>query len=155
MKEEMKRMNETGTSCACLNVSYNPEHGDRLVKDRWTCELCGIEFIKTKLHEYLLSRESCENAALKQAIRDEGYTDYFAIGDKLKLLKEPASEGLALNEIQKKLLHAAKMSHEKNVLSVLKDVDLIEALDELSRLYCENTELKQVIAEWEKKEAAL
>ncbi|KKL11792.1 hypothetical protein LCGC14_2542190, partial [marine sediment metagenome] len=55
----------------------------------------------------------------------------------------------------KKLLHAAKMSHEKNVLSVLKDVDLIEALDELSRLYCENTELKQVIAEWEKKEAAL
>ena len=57
-----------------------------------------------------------------------------------------------MNEIQKKLLHAAKMSHEKNVLSVLKDVDLIEVLDELERSYAEVRGLKEQVAFLESKE---
>ncbi len=60
-------MNETGTSCACLKVGYNPEHIDRGIKERWTCELCETEFIRKGLHEYLLSRVSCEGELLEDA----------------------------------------------------------------------------------------
>ncbi len=57
-----------------------------------------------------------------------------------------------MNEIQKKLLYAAKMSHEKNVLSVLKDVDLIEALDLIEKITTENTDLHEQVAALESKE---
>ena len=44
------------------------------------------------------------------------------------------------------------MSHEKNILSVLKDVDLIEALDELERSYTEVKDLHEQVAALESKE---
>lgn len=38
-------MSETA-ACAHRKVSYKPEMGDKFVRDRWLCDICGIEFVQ-------------------------------------------------------------------------------------------------------------
>lgn len=34
------------TSCACIEVHYNPKQNeDGTARDRWTCKLCGSEYV--------------------------------------------------------------------------------------------------------------
>lgn len=36
-----------GVACACMDVQYNPKHNeDGTARDRWTCKLCGTEYVK-------------------------------------------------------------------------------------------------------------
>lgn len=36
-----------GVACACMEVQYNPKHNDDgTARDRWTCKLCGTEYVK-------------------------------------------------------------------------------------------------------------
>lgn len=37
-----------GVACACMDVQYNPKHNeeDGTARDRWTCKLCGMEYVK-------------------------------------------------------------------------------------------------------------
>ena len=36
-----------GATCACLDVQYNPKQNeDGTARDRWTCKLCGSEFVQ-------------------------------------------------------------------------------------------------------------
>ena len=46
-----------GAACACLEVQYNPKQNeDGTARDRWTCKLCGSEFVKIKFLEHALEQ---------------------------------------------------------------------------------------------------
>ena len=43
-----------GVACACMDVQYNPKFNeDGLARDRWTCKLCGMEYVKMPIFEGL------------------------------------------------------------------------------------------------------
>ena len=50
-----------GAACACMDVQYNPKHYENgTSRDRWTCKLCGMEYVKMVAFEDVA--EALDNA---------------------------------------------------------------------------------------------
>ena len=68
-----------GAACACLEVHYNPKHDEEsgLSRDRWTCKLCGTEYVKITFFENaveqveMLSEENQLQATYIDALEQE------------------------------------------------------------------------------------
>ena len=47
-----------GAACACMDVQYNPKHYENgTSRDRWTCKLCGMEYVKMVAFEDVAEEE--------------------------------------------------------------------------------------------------
>lgn len=61
----------SGPYCSCLKVSYSPEEcGGGKLRERWTCDLCGSEYIKRAIHDYQIERLTAENSDLDDALNE-------------------------------------------------------------------------------------